>query len=53
MAHDRVRIRPYQEGDREAARSLATRLVIGVAPWRNATAVERAVLGTTSMPESR
>jgi GNAT superfamily N-acetyltransferase len=45
MADDRVRIRPYEERDRQAARSLAARLVIGVAPWRNRTAVGHAVRG--------
>jgi GNAT superfamily N-acetyltransferase len=45
MAGDRVQIRPYEERDRPAARSPAARLVIGVAPWRNPTAVRHAVRG--------
>jgi GNAT superfamily N-acetyltransferase len=43
MADHGVRIRPYEERDRQVARSLAARLTIGVAPWRNPTAVRHAV----------
>jgi len=40
-----VRIRRYRPEDRSAAMSLAPRLMIGVAPWRDADAVRRAVTG--------
>ncbi|WP_250030738.1 GNAT family N-acetyltransferase [Paractinoplanes maris] len=36
-------IRPYQPADRDAALDLAARLTAGVAPWRDAAAVSRAV----------
>lgn len=48
MPDSRVRIRPYQEPDRPAALSLAGRLTMGVAPWRDPAAVERAVAGWVS-----
>src|SRR5947209_16443336 len=43
MADPPVRVRPYRHHDRAAAIALATRLEIGVAPWRDAAAVRAAV----------
>ncbi len=43
MTIDDVRIRRYQPADRGAVMALATRLMIGVAPWRDPDAVHRAV----------
>ena len=40
-----VRVRPFRSSDREAAILLASRLEIGVAGWRDAEAVSRAVTG--------
>jgi ribosomal protein S18 acetylase RimI-like enzyme len=45
MADAHVFIRPYQPSDRPAALSLAPRLETGVASWRDAAAVRRAVAG--------
>jgi hypothetical protein len=36
-------VRGYEPGDRDALLALAGRLVIGVAPWRDAQAVSDAV----------
>lgn len=41
----RVRIRPYRLQDRQEVMSLAGRLEIGVAPWRDPDAVRAAVAG--------
>jgi GNAT superfamily N-acetyltransferase len=45
MADVRLLVRAYQQQDRAAAMSLAPRLQIGVAPWRDTNAVRDAVLG--------
>jgi len=45
MSDAEVRVRRYDPCDREAAVLLATRLETGVAHWRHADAVRRAVVG--------
>jgi len=45
MTDRQVLIRPYRPQDRHEAMSLASRLEIGVAPWRDPAAVRAAVAG--------
>ena len=45
MPDGHVWIRPYRPQDRQEALSLAGRLQIGVAPWRDPDAVREAVVG--------
>src|SRR4051812_34280898 len=45
MTDERVWIRPYRLQDRQEAMSLAGRLEIGVAPWRDPDAVRATVVG--------
>ena len=45
MTNGQVWIRPYRPQDRQEALSLAGRLQIGVAPWRDPDAVRKTVIG--------